>query len=155
MHPLRIRLRLDELVHFAIADAATVAAKWSQRSQAAAQDFVDGVARTDVDVVSRAVAAKSRMREKVLAAIDSGKWENQLQKVGTQGWKAAVAAKGSGAYTAGVQAAEGKVRTAFGPLLSYEQGLQATVQSMPNNTDADRNNRMLAWANGMRQYQAP
>lgn len=138
-----------------IPDAATVAAKWSQRTQGAAQDYVDGVARTDVDPTQRAVAAKARMRQRVLEAIDTGKWEQALTKVGKAGWQAAVASKGGAAFTAGVAAAESKVATAFGPLLQFEKGLQATVQAMPNNTDADRNNRMLAWVNGMRTYRAP
>lgn len=138
-----------------IPDAQTVASKWSSRTQAAAQDFVDGVAKTDVDPTQRAIQAKARMRQRVLEAIDSGRWEAALSKVGKAGWQAAVAAKGAAAFTAGVAAAETKVAQAFGPLLAFEKGLQATVQAMPNNTDADRNNRMLAWANGMRQYKAP
>jgi hypothetical protein len=78
-----------------------------------------------------------------------------LQAVGKAGWQQAVASKGVQNFSTGVAAAEQKVAQAFGPLLAFEQGLQSTIQGMPNVTDADRNNRMLAWANGMRQYQAP
>lgn len=155
MHVLHVRTRLDELVHFAMPSAQQVATKWVQRTSAAQQDYLDGVAQTDVDPTQRAIAAQGRLRSEFLAAVDSGKWASRLQSVGKAGWQAAVRDKGGAAYLNGVQAAEGKVATAFGPLLSFEQGLQATVQAMPNVTDADRNNRMLAWANGMRQYQAP
>jgi hypothetical protein len=95
------------------------------------------------------------MRQRVLESIDSGKWAAALARVGATGWKQAVASKGVQNFSTGVAAAESKVAAAFQPLLQFEQGLQATIDSMPNVTDADRNARMLAWANGMRQYQAP
>ena len=73
MNPLRIRTALGELAHFAIADAATVAAKWAQRTSAASQDYVDGVRNTDKDPTALAINAIPRMRTRVLEAIDSGK----------------------------------------------------------------------------------
>jgi hypothetical protein len=139
----------------ALPSAQTVASKWVTRTSAAAQDYAQGVAQTDVDPTQRAIQAQSRMRQRVIEAIDSGKWANRLQAVGKAGWQAAVASKGVTNFSTGVAAAEQKVAQAFGPLLAFEQGLQSTIQAMPNVTDADRNNRMLAWANGMRQYQAP
>jgi hypothetical protein len=139
----------------ALPSAQTVAAKWVTRTSAAAQDYAQGVAQTDVDPTQRAIQAQSRLRSEFIAAIDSGKWAQRLQAVGKAGWQQAVASKGVQNFSTGVAAAEQKVAAAFGPLLSFEQGLQSTIQAMPNVTDADRNNRMLAWANGMRQYQAP
>lgn len=144
-----------ELLHFAIPDASTVASKWVQRTSAASSDYAEGVARTDVDPTQRAIANQARMRQRVIEAIDSGKWAQALQRVGKAGWQQAVASKGVQNFSTGVAAAESKVAAAFGPLLAFEKSLQATVQAMPANTDADRNNRMLAWVNGMRQYQRP
>lgn len=135
--------------------AQAVATKWVARTSAAAQDYANGVAQTDVDPTARAIQAQGRLRSEFLASVDSGKWAQRLQSVGKVGWQQAVASKGVQNFSTGVQAAEQKVAQAFGPLLAFEQGLQSTVQAMPNNTDADRNNRMLAWVNGMRQYQAP
>lgn len=139
----------------ALPTAQAVAAKWVARTSAASQDYADGVARTDIDPTQRAIAAQARMRQRVLESIDSGKWASALQRVGAAGWKQAVASKGVQNFATGVAAAENKVVQAFGPLLAFEQNLKSTIESMPNVTDADRNNRMLAWANGMRQYQAP
>jgi len=143
------------LFAFALPSAQAVASKWVARSSAAATDYGQGVATTDKDPTQLAIAAKSRLLLRVTEAINSGKWEQRLAKIGKSGWQAAVASKGVANYGTGVAAAEQKVATAFGPLLAFEAGLQATVQSMPNLTDTDRNNRMLAWANGMRQYVAP
>lgn len=134
-------------------NAQAVATKWVQRTSAAAQDYAQGVAQTDKDPTALAVAAGPRYIQNVQAAFNSGKWANALRSVGAAGWKAAVATKGVANFSTGVSAAESKVATAFGPLLAFEANLQGTVASMPNVTDTDRENRMLAWTRGMRQYQ--
>lgn len=155
MRGLRIATDLRELVHFVNTDASSVAAKWAQRTSAAAQDYVDGVSATDKDPTALAIQAIPRMRARVLEAIDQGKVAAGLRRVGKQGWIAAVQAKGASNFSSGVQAAEGKVATAFAPLLAFEANLQRQVAGMPANTDAEREARMLAWVRGMRGYQAP
>lgn len=140
---------------FVNTDAGAVASKWATRTSAAAQDYVDGVTSTDKDPTALAIAAIPRMRARVLESIDSGKVAAGLRRVGKQGWIAAVQAKGAANFSSGVQAAEGKVATAFAPLLAFESNLQRQVQAMPANTDAEREAKMLAWVRGMRTYQAP
>jgi hypothetical protein len=155
MRGLHVLTSLDELVHFAIPDAGSVAAKWAQKTSAAAQDYVDGVTATDKDPTALAINAIPRMRQRVLEAIDSGKVAAGLRRVGKQGWIAAVQAKGAANFASGVSAAQDKVATSFAPLLAFEANLQRQVQGMPANTDAEREARMLAWVRGMRNYQAP
>lgn len=136
----------------AIPDAQTVAQKWSQRASAAASDYASGVAGTDKDPTQLAIAQQARLLMKVTEAINSGRWANNLRKVGKAGWQAAVASKGVQNYSTGVSAAVDKVAAAFGPLLAYEANLQRTIMSMPNTTDADKDARALAWIRGMRNY---
>jgi hypothetical protein len=134
--------------------AQEVAAKWTQRTSAAAPDYARGVAQTDKDPTALAIAAGPRLLANFTHAFQSGKWANSLRRVGKQGWQAAVAAKGETNFSTGVNAATGKVADAFGPLLAFEQNLLNQVSGMPNVTDADRENRMLAWVRGMRGYSA-
>lgn len=136
----------------ALPSAQTVAAKWAQRTAAAAQDYGAGVAGTDKDPTALAIAAGQRYIAQVTARFNDGTWANGLRKAGKAGWQAAVASKGVQNFSTGVAAAEGKVATAFGPLLAFEQNLQNSVNAMPNVTDIDRENRMLAWVRGMRSY---
>jgi hypothetical protein len=136
----------------AIANAQSVAAKWKQRTSAAAQDYADGVAQTDKDPTALAIAAGPRYLDSVTKAFTSGKWANGLRRAGTSGWQAAVAAKGQTNFSNGVNAAEQKVADAFGPLLAFEQNLLNQVSAMANVTDNDREQRMLTWVRGMRQY---
>ena len=139
----------------ALPSAQEVAAKWAQRTGAAAQDFVAGAQRTDKDPTALAIAAIPRMRSQVLAAIDSGKVANGLRRAGKQGWLDGITGKGAANFSAGVAAAEGKVATAFGPLLAYVAAGQSRLASMPANTNAERDARLLFFVNYMRQYQAP
>lgn len=132
--------------------AQEVAAKWTQRTAAAAPDYAKGVANTDKDPTALAIAAGPRLLTNFTQAFNSGKWANSLRRVGKQGWQSAVAAKGESNFANGVAAAQSKVETAFAPLLAFESNLQNTINSMPNLTDVDRENRMLAWVRGMRTY---
>lgn len=136
----------------AVPTAQAVAAKWKQRTSAAAPDYAAGVANTDKDPTALAIAAGPRYLQNVQKAFNSGKWANGLRRVGKQGWQAAVAAKGETNFSNGVNNADQKVTEAFTQLLAFEQNLLNTVGSMPNVTDTDRENRMLAWVRGMRTY---
>ena len=132
---------------------ATVAA-WQAGTGTGQQRYLDGVANTDIDVVGRAVASQSALVQNFNAAVSSGLWARRLQNVGTQGWKAAVAAKGGTAWTNGINAGTGKYQARMQAVLQVEAGLQQQIQSMPSGSPAANDARMLAWANGMRQAKA-
>lgn len=138
----------------AIPDAQSVATKWVQRTQAAAQDYTAGIQNTDKDPTALAIAAGQRYIQRVTDAFNSGKWANGLRRAGKAGWQAATLAKASN-FSTGVAAAEQKVASAFGPLLAYETTLQARINSMPNVTLQDRIARATAWITGMASYQPP
>ena len=132
-------------------DAAAVASKWQSRTSGAQQAYVDGVNATQKDPTQLAINAQARLLTNFQNAVNSGKWANKLRQVGKAGWQAAVDAKANN-FSTGVNAAVTKVQAAFAPLLQYENTLQQQVDAMPNITDTDRENRMLAWVRGMRQY---
>lgn len=132
-------------------DANGVASKWATRTSAAQQDYVNGVETTSKDPTQLAINNQSRLLANFQAAVNSGKWANRLRAVGKTGWQQAVADKANN-FSTGVNAAQAKVAAAFAPLLQYENNLQQQVDAMPNVTDTDRENRMLAWVRGMRQY---
>lgn len=132
-------------------DANAVASKWVQRTSAAQQDYVTGAEQTSKDPTQLAINNQARLKTNFNAAIDSGKWANRLRAVGKAGWLQAIQDKANN-FSTGVNAAQSKVASAFAPLLQYENNLQQQVDAMPNVTDTDRENRMLAWVRGMRQY---
>ena len=136
----------------ALPDATTVAAKWAQRTSAAAPDYAAGVANTDKDPTALAIAAGQRYIAQVTARFNDGSWANGLRRAGKAGWQQGVRDKGEQNFSNGVNAAQSKVATAFGPLLAFEQNLLNRIAAMPNVTDLDRENRMLTWVREMRNY---
>jgi len=129
------------------------AQKWSTRTQAAQQDYVDGVNNTTKDPAALAIAAGPRYLQRVTDAFNSGKWANGLRRSAAS-WKSITAAKASN-FSTGVAAAEQKVTDAFTSLYAFEQNLENTIASMPNVTPADRKARMNRWFDGMSGYVPP
>lgn len=138
----------------ALPDAQSVADKWAQRAQAAQQDYAQGVASTTKDPTALAAANGQRYMQAVQEAYNSGKWARGLQRVGKAGWQQAVAAKGVNNYGTGVAAARDKFAQNIGPVLQAIAGAQAQVAGMPNVTAAQRDQRMLAYAQYMRNWAA-
>ena len=136
----------------AIPTAQEAFTRWQQDALAAVQRYGQGVANSTKDPTALAVAQQARLLTNFQAVVNSGRWAAALQAVGVQGWKNAVAAKGITNFQTGVQNAQSKFISAFTPLLAYESQLQSQVDSMPDVTDVDRENRMLAWTRGMRAY---
>jgi hypothetical protein len=132
--------------------AQAVYTKWLARTQAAADDYVSGVQNTDKDIAQLAINAIPRMRTNILDAIDNGRVANGLRKIGTDGIKRAVAAKGKVAFVNGVSGAQVKFEGSFAPLLTYIDGVKSAIAQMPNITDADRDARMLENVKRMRAY---
>lgn len=133
-------------------NATAVAQKWVDRTSGAAQDYVNGVMTTDKDPTQLAIAAAPRWFARLQAAYTQGKYQAGLARSGKSGWQDGVKATGAANFGVGVTAAQGKVAAVFGPLLSFEANLQQRVQAMPNVTDADKENRALAWIRGMRDF---
>lgn len=138
----------------AIPNAQTVADRWAASAGTASQRYADGVANTDVDVVGRAIANQNALITNFQQSVQNGLWARRLSAVGTQGWKAAVAAKGAANYGTGINAAKSKYQQRMTAVLQVEQSLQGQIQSMPSGSPAANDARMLAWANGMRQAKA-
>ena len=135
-----------------ITNGSAVATKWVNRTSGASQDYVNGALTTDKDPTQLAINAAPRWFNKVQEAYTQGKFQAGLARAGKAGWQNGIKTKGATNFATGVQAAEQKVAAVFGPLLQYEANLQAQVSAMPNVTDADKENRMLAWTRGMRGF---
>lgn len=128
--------------------------KWAQRASAAGPDYARGVETTTKDPTALAAAQGQRYISGVQEAFQSGKWARRLQAVGVQGWKAAVRDKGVQNYATGIAAAKDRYATAIGPVLQAVESGQRLVQGMPATTAQQRDQRMLAFINHMRQFGA-
>jgi ribose 1,5-bisphosphokinase PhnN len=95
------------------------------------------------------------MRAQILAAIDSGKWAQNVAAVSLASWKNSMLTTGLTNIANGARNAIPKVQSFMQSFLPYVSQVQQTVKAMPNVTQADRENRMIQNMRLMSQYKKP
>jgi hypothetical protein len=132
-------------------DPAKVLTKYVSRTQAAGQDWVDGIQNSTVDTVANMVKSNAKWKSKMQAAINNDTWVKRVSKLSTSDIKAMVAKVGAGAYTSGISNRQDKIGKAFARVMPLIDQVATTVRAMPDVTDADREARMIANVRGLRQ----
>lgn len=132
--------------------AQEFAEKWSRRLTASSPDIQRGINRVDQAPTEKAAAKKDKMLANLTASVQGGKWESGLRRVTLADWKKAATEKGIPRISAGVQGATPKVTEFAQQLLSFEDGLQAQVNSLPDLTIEDSVNRASTWIRGMYKF---
>lgn len=100
-----------------------------------------------------AADAQTKMKQNLVAAIDSGKWANNVKAVSLEDWKTAYLDKGLGRVATGIEGAADKVEDFFSQLFPYQETLQRTVDAMPDVTLEDSIQRMTSWVRGMAKFE--
>jgi hypothetical protein len=117
-------------------------AAWSAGFSGATQTVTDGVNATNKDWAQRTIAAKNAILAGIQAAFTSGRWDQGVQRTGTQGWKQAMLQKGiphmaTGATVGAAHYAAFRAQwdsfaqqavAALPPRGSYEQNKQRSMQ---------------------------
>jgi hypothetical protein len=107
-------------------DIGTVAAKWSQRAQAAGADYTAGVKSSTKDWAGLTCAATLAWEQGVAAAVGNGRFAKGVTKAGTQKWQSGASTKGAARYPQGVQAGSANYANNFGPMLQVIAGVNLT-----------------------------
>jgi hypothetical protein len=133
--------------------AAQVAQKWSQNLTASTQSITNGVNAVTVAPTQLAAANVQGYIQGVQAAVASGKWQRNLNKVSLQDWKTAMTQKGISHIQTGATQAQPKVQQVFGPLLDFIYNTRDQINSShPRGTLAANLARANAFATAMSQY---
>lgn len=135
-------------------NAQTIADRYVAGMQGASTRYKAGVAAVTESPTAKAARNLEKARRKYNEAIDSGKTAARLNGVSLAQWQALASTKGANNLGAGAAAAKNKVVAYLNVALPYMQQLQAQIQAMPNETEADAEARQLAWSRGMRQFAA-
>lgn len=128
------------------------AEKHARRLKGATQDIQAGINRVTVAPGEQAAKKQDKMRNNIVAAIDSGKWASRTRSVSLESWKKAATEKGVGRIAAGIDGARAKVEGFFSQLLPYQENLQNKVNSMPDLTFEDSIQRATEWMRGMKNF---
>jgi hypothetical protein len=133
-------------------DPQKIAKKWSQNLQAATEQMLDGVNSLTVSPTQQAAAKKDVMKARLLAAIDNGKWEKNLRAVSLDQFQQAYRTKAIPRIQQGAVEGESKEADFLTQFLPFAAQVSAEIDQMPNTSDQDRKNRMLANFDKMKKF---
>lgn len=134
-------------------NAQQVAQKWSQNLTASTQSITNGVNAVTVSPTQLAAQNVQGYLNGVNAAVTSGKWQRNLQKVTVQDWKNSMLQKGIPHIQTGATQAQAKVAQVMGPLLQFIYDTRDSInQSHPRGSLAANLARANAFATAMAGY---
>lgn len=126
--------------------------KHARRLKASLSDIKAGVSRVTENPMEKAANKSEKMKERLVAAIDSGKWARGLRSVSLDDWKSQLINKGIPRISAGIDAAAPKVEAFAEKLLPYIDEGVAKVKSMPDLTLEDSISRMSEFIRHMANF---
>jgi len=131
---------------------AEVADKHARRLKAATEDIRKGVERTTEAPGLKAAAKSEKMKQNLVAAIDSGKWQKRVASVTLDEWKSKMIDKGLGRISSGVDAAMPKTTEFHSQLQAHQSKIDTTLEKMPDLTIEDNIQRMTQQVREMSKF---
>jgi uncharacterized protein YeaC (DUF1315 family) len=129
------------------------AEKHNRRTKAALDDMRAGVEGVTVAPTEKAAAKQEKMRQRLLEALESGKWANGLKRVSLEEWKQKMIELGLNRVASGLDANKKKVEEFAAQLLPHIEAGQKLIEKMPDVTLEDSINRMTAFIRHMSKFQ--
>jgi len=116
--------------------------KHARRLKGSIEDMRQGIERVTESPTIKAAAKKDKMKQNLVASIDSGKWEAGLKRVTLEEWKGKMIDKGLNRVAAGIDGAKDKVIAFAGEFLPHLDKIQEELKRMPDLTLEDSITRM-------------
>jgi hypothetical protein len=129
-----------------------MASKWENHLNNAGAQIEAGVNRVSEAPGKAAARAADKFRQNILAAIESGRWANEVSRVSLEDWKEAMLTKGVPRIRAGTAAAKSEVQEFAEALFPHIESGQAAIAKMPSVTLDDNIARMVAFTQHMAQF---
>ncbi len=129
------------------------AEKHNRRTKAALDDMRAGVEAVTEAPTAKAAAKQEKMRQRLLEALESGKWANGLKRVSLEEWKQKMIELGLNRVASGLDANKKKVEEFAAQLLPHIEAGQKLIEKMPDVTLEDSINRMTAFIRHMSKFQ--
>jgi hypothetical protein len=125
-------------------DPARMTDKLVRRAQAAGGDYVEGMRNPKRDPVASARRAKGKWANRVQEAIQNNSYERGVSAQDYQEAVRIATEDGGAAYTQGVAKRATKIARVFADLAPRLGAVSQAIQQMPQDTDAQREQRLLA-----------
>jgi len=130
-------------------DPSQMTARYLQGVGNAAERYTQGMQNPRRHPVEAAVRAKGKWAQRTQEAITNGSYEKGVRQQNYAEGVQVATADGGSAYVSGATRREGKVSRAFARLAPLQGGLSQSIQNMPQDTDTQREARLLAARKGM------
>jgi hypothetical protein len=132
--------------------AQQIADKQVRRSQAAVQDYKDGVMNTKVNPMQQAALAVDQWFAGLQKAYSDGTYVDALNNTPKSVWQDAAVKKGGATYAQGVLNAQGIIADFHQQRMQAQQSIDAQLASMPRGDLQTNIQRMLAQVTGMANF---
>jgi len=126
--------------------------KLIRRAKASLDDVKRGVERVEEAPGAKAAAKQDKMKQKLMEALDSGRWAERVSKVSKEEWQQKMLEKGVPRITSGLDAAASKIEDFAAQLLPAVDRAKAKVDKMPDVTLEDSVNRMTTFVREMAKF---
>ena len=133
--------------------ASEVTEKWQRNMKGSTTDIKRGIERVTEAPTAAAARAEQKMRDNLVASVDSGKWRRGLERVTLEEWRQKAINKGLQRIPAGVEEARPKVEKFMTQLIPHIESGMATVASMPSATLEDSISRMTTFVRHMAGFE--
>jgi|SRR6266705_4195137 len=134
----------------AVVDGNTWATKMINRVKNAATDWEQGVQNPRRSPTAAMKAAAGKWKTNMQRAITEDRWSKAVNQLTDDSIKAAAVKVGGGKFVDGITAREQKIRDAITKLQPKVAAVSARIQNMPQDTDQQREQRMVENLRGMR-----
>lgn len=152
---LRADLTVSQMGNPITIEKVPSADRWASKqianAVAGAQNWVEGVQRPSADFKAAGLAAAGKWKARTQEAINGDRFAKGLGKVNVDEAISTAVAVGAAGFSAGIQARESKIRRVVADLQPRVAAVKAAVDAMPQDTEAQRDNRALAAIKGMRE----
>ena len=136
--------------------AEQASAKWLQNISQSQAEMQAGVQATTVSPGQAAAAKVQKWQNALSDPATVQKWVRNVQAGGSLAqWQAAMESYGISRAIQGAQQKQAKFTNAMNSLLPFVYNLRTQVRQMDDSTPAAREQRMLAFTRGMRNYKRP
>ena len=125
------------------------AEKMVANAVAAGPAWRTGVLNPRKHPIESAIAANGKRKQRLAEAERDERWLHAMQRVDVDEMYRTIEEIGESAYTQGIAARKGKIKNKISKLQPLVEGLAKTIDGMPQDTDQQREARMLAARRGM------
>lgn len=126
--------------------------RWKEGVANGSTKYIDGIKNCQVNPADEAIKAKEKARRRYNEAMDNGKWEAGLRNTSREFWQSQAINSGASKYANSTAKGEAKLRRVASELVANYNKAKELAASMPNVTDQDAENRMLANVRLMREF---